>query len=167
VSTDLDLHEYIRVHLYYELAMLLVAATTWREARDRDRHPLYLREMAMDSAFLHARVLYEYLTKDQGWADRSPHPRQGSDLWDKYHGPLHWKLMHPGPHRPYETHVGPGDDLMYRVEDFANDILRWWGVVTEDASMADYRDDLLFARRRALDDAAEAARRLGIRTLFT
>lgn len=156
----IDLNEYIDVHLGYELKYLLVAATTWRAVHDpasRGRHPPHLVVLAMESAFVHSRVLYEFLHLEEGWAGRSPHAAATSVLWAEYRTPLHEKVLHPSPRRPYAEGALAGDDLKDRVADLAGDIVQVWRDVASQTAMEPHREQMLDAVSGAIVDATQTA----------
>lgn len=165
-----DLSDYLAVHLHYELKYLLVDATTWAAVRspgDRGRHAPHLVVMSMESAFVHTRVLYEFLTHDEGWAKRTPHERRQSDLWDEYKVAMHTKVLHPGANRPYEPTNTSADELQHRVVDFAHDILALWDDVAAEKAMAAHRDTMTDSRAYAVEEARRSADWFGIPPVFT
>lgn len=164
-----DLNDYIAVHLRYELKYLLVDATTWsavRREEDRGPHAPHLVVMAMESAFVHTRVLYEFLTHDEGWSKKTPHERKQSDLWDEFKTPMHTKVLHPCANRPYVPTNTSADDLKDKVVDLALDVLRLWDEVAGDTAMVHVHDDMTEARRFAVEDALHSARWFGVAPSF-
>src|SRR5262245_39028722 len=106
---DDALREAIERDIYNELRWLLCAATEWY-AYDQligvppqvplIEEPCYhLKVYTMDSAFLHARSLYEFFTATKiradrlTWHDYSQTSRQTSK-YDQFMTPLHGRLMH-------------------------------------------------------------------------
>jgi hypothetical protein len=159
-----DLRKYISIHLAYELKFLLVAAATWtaREHHGENR-PDHLAVMAMDSAFVHARVLYEFLTREprSGWeTKRTPHDAVASDLWAEYSAPMHDKVLHPSPKRPYRPTGTTADDLHGQVLNLSRDVLRLWKGVAAQSVMEPYRVAMHAAAETAVQEAANAAERL-------
>jgi hypothetical protein len=143
----------------YELKYLLVSATTWSavsDPEDRGPHAPHLVVLAMESV-VHTRVLYEFLHHEEGWADRSPHSITQSELWATYKKPLHKKVLHPSPRRPYAPGKMVGDDLKYRVVDFATDILTMWRDVTGQVAMRSYKTTMISASNAAVVDATSSA----------
>lgn len=164
-----DLGPYIETHLGYELKYLLVAATTWSAVHaegDRWRGPNHLVVMAMESAFTHTRNLSEFLLLEDGWRKRSPHQPPDLPLWGKYQRPLHMKVLHPDPSRPYLPGERGGDDLNDRVVDLATEMLNGWAVVSEQPAMAALREVMDAARAVAVAEAEDAAGRMGIESPF-
>jgi len=170
-NIDRDLEPYIQTHLVYELKYLLVAATTWsavREQTDRAPWPDHLVVMAMESAFVHTRALSEFLGLEEGWAKgpRSAHSAPPLPLWAHYSGPMHMKVLHPDPRRPYAPGVQDGDDLKDRVVDLALEVLAAWDGVAEQAEMAQFRTAMVHARNSAVETSHLSAARMTIMPLF-
>ena len=164
-----DLTHYIDVHLRYELKYLLVAVTTWKAVHDapqRGPHAPHLVVLAMESAFVHTRVLYEFLHLEEGWAGRSPHAVSVSSLWTAYKTPMHEKVLHPSPRRPYEPGAMAGDDLKDRVVDFGSDILTMWRGLGEQPAMRSYAATMTSAADAAVADASSTAEWFGIERVF-
>jgi hypothetical protein len=170
-DTDRDLGPYIETHLVYELKYLLVAATTWAAVHPeaaRERWPDHLVVMAMESAFVHTRTLCEFLTLEEGWSrGRSRHHAPALPLWSDYHGPMHMKVLHPDPRRPYAPGDQGGDDLKDRVVDLAREVLIAWDQVAEQDAMATFRSVMALARRSAVVESRLSASRMGIMPLFS
>jgi hypothetical protein len=172
-----DLTQYIEVHLAYELKYLLVGATTWSAVEhpaDRAAWPDHLVVMAMDSAFVHARNLTEFMTLDGRWKGdppkrpaRSPHAVPALPVWSEYCESLHMKLLHPDPLRPYQPGGRGRDDLKDRVVDVASDVLTGWDDITAQAAMGPHRLAMEEARAQAVRDATGAAQRLGVAPVFS
>ncbi|MGH3370990.1 MAG: hypothetical protein ACRDPR_13430 [Nocardioidaceae bacterium] len=165
------LEPYIETHLVYELKYLLVAATTWsavQAEQDREPWPDHLVVMAMESAFVHNRTLCEFLGLKEGWASgpRSPHSAPRLPLWDRYSKPMHMKVLHPDPRRPYATGVQGGDDLKDRVVDLAREVLFAWDQVAQQAEMTDFRGAMVRARNSAVVDSQRSAARMTVKALF-
>jgi len=155
-----DLNDYVDVHLRYELKYLLVAATTWHAVHDpqhRGPRAPHLVVLAMESCFVHTRVLYEFLHLENGWAGRSPHTVNASSLWTAYKAPLHEKVLHPSPRRPYAPGAMAGDDLKDRVVDFAADILTMWRDAAAQPAMSPHQAMMTSARDAAVADATSSA----------
>lgn len=164
-----DLNDYIDEHLRYELKYLLVGATTWRAVHDpenRGPHAPHLVVLAMESVFVHTRVLYEFLHHEEGWAGRSPHSVTQSELWATYKKPLHEKVLHPSPRRPYVPEAMVGDDLKYRVVDFATDILTMCRDVAAQVAMRSYKTTMIDASNAAVVDATSSASWFAIEPVF-
>jgi hypothetical protein len=169
-NIDRDLEPYIETHLVYELKYLLVAAVTWSAVdaeADRAPWPDHLVVMAMESAFVHARTLCEFLALEEGWSkDRSPHDAPPLPLWNEYCEPMHMKVLHPDPRRPYAPGERKGDDLKDRVVDLAQEVLAGWDQVADQEGMAVFRASMVRARNSAVADSHRAARRMNARAPF-
>jgi len=167
---DRDLEPYIETHLVYELKYLLVAAVTWSAVdaeTDRAPWPDHLVVMAMESAFVHTRTLCEFLALEEGWSkDRSPHHAPPLPLWNEYCEPMHMKVLHPDPRRPYTPGERKGDDLKDRVVDLAQEVLAGWDQVADQQRMAVFRASMVRARNSAVADSHQAVRRMNARALF-
>jgi hypothetical protein len=171
--TSFDLQSYMNIHLRYEMKFLLAAATTWvgvHDEADRHRGPPHLVEMAMESAFVHTRVLYEFIGREgDGWKKkrhRSPHSPVRSELWDEYKDAMHQKVLHPDPSRPYQPTGTPADELKDRVLDLAQDVLDRWDDVANQSAMEPYRELMADVRHGASRDAAKSAVGISIAPVF-
>lgn len=165
----MGLDDYIGVHLAYELKYLLVAATTWQAVQhpgDREPWPPHLVVMSMDSAFVHARVLYEFVTREDHWKRTAAHMPRIAPLWVKYEDAMHRRVLHPDPRRPQAAGTQHGDDLKDRVVDFARDLLALWDDITTDPQMRPYRSTMSNTRAAAVADAKQVADAMRIAPLF-
>jgi len=125
--------------------------------------------MAMESAFVHTRVLCEFLLLEEVWAKdggRAPHTPPALPLWAQYRRPMHMKVLHPDPTRPYVAEQQPGDDLKDRVFDLAAEVLKGWDLVARQPPMALFRSAMIRARNGAVADGAATAGRLHERPVF-
>jgi hypothetical protein len=134
-TRDAKLH-YIDSHLFNELRYLLPAATEWSI-----QHQLELRIVgyevqvyAMDSAFLHARTLFEFFLKETsrnhyGW-DEFLDRKLSSPKYERWSDPLHRHVMHAqtrSQSQQLESFCGGArKDLNAMPVDFALEILRLW-----------------------------------------
>jgi hypothetical protein len=139
--------EYIREHLHYELRWLLAAATEWHIQRELqlEKDGYEVQVFAMDSAFVHARTLFEFFLKASGknyyGADEFLGP--GFDLQSAYYnsngaenppagtwvGPLHGFVMHAQNRShpiPLDSLSSGKQDLNRMPVDFAHEVLRLW-----------------------------------------
>lgn len=130
--------EYVRLHLFNELRYLLAAAAEWfvQDQLKLEKPGYEVQVYAMDSAFLHARALFEFFVGKKsgnyytvaeflGSGATLPSPSY-SGGWE---GPLHAHLMHiQDRSRPQKlSSAGTTKDLKEMPKDFANEILRLWG----------------------------------------
>jgi hypothetical protein len=139
--THLDLkekEEYINDHLFNELCWLLCAATEWslQDQLKLEIGGYQVQVYAMDSAFLHARALFEFFAKKKpsnnhySCKDFLPPGTilNSSSYEDDWAGPLHRGAMHirdrSGP-APLKS-AGVEKELKEMPVDFANEILSRW-----------------------------------------
>lgn len=179
-----DALEDLRDHVSYELQSLLIAATCWL-ADEQGTKPTagadYLKGLAQDSAFVHTRNLFEFLTgkkEDERWlADEGlpfggattrrllKLPRQHSALWNDYRAAVMRKVFHMSswrPHAPGESEGrGAADDLQHRVLDFAQEALRCWESMLNE-SKEPSRSVLVEGRRNAITRSMWASTGYGI-----
>jgi hypothetical protein len=153
---DDTLKEYIEKDLFSELKWLLCAAAQWdihdkligeppRVAKIAEPCP-HLKVYAMDSAFLHARSLYEFFTatdnaitknekrglKRLTWRDYSRSARQESARYKTVMIPLHGRVMHLDRDRTgYE-------EIKKEVVNLASDILDVWGRFSKSPGLEEY-----------------------------
>jgi hypothetical protein len=129
--------EYIKLHLFNELRWLLSATTEW-SIQDQLNLAIVgydVQVYAMDSAFLHARALFEFFvqpTNDNHYGSNEFLGRGAvlisSSYVDDWKGPLHRYLMHaqdrscPAPLKS----SGVEKDLNKMPVDFAHEILKLW-----------------------------------------
>ena len=146
---DDPLSEAIEKDLFNELRWLLCAATEW-DAYNRligqspqvpkIKEPCFhLNVYAMDSAFLHARSLYEFFTATEEsikrnakkgvrrltWRDYSRTARQTSEKYNRFSKPLHGRVMHLDQDR------AGYDEIKNETVNFAADILSLWNRFSE------------------------------------
>ena len=134
---QMDREEYIKLHLFYELRWLLAAATEWsiQNQLKLGIGGYEVQVYAMDSAFLHARTLFEFFTKETGknyyGADAFLGPGAvlaSSSYTSGWVAPLHSHAMHAqcrSSSVPLNS-FGVAKDLNQMPVDFAREILRLW-----------------------------------------
>ncbi len=134
--------EYLKKDLYFELQWLLRAATHWHVQNELKLEipGFEVQVLAMDSTFLHARVLFEFFTKET-----QPNGKGNHYCCDQYlgmgatiisclytknwAGPLHSHVMHlQGRFVPQKLTSldGSEKDLNMMPVDFAREIVRMW-----------------------------------------
>ncbi|MGB6623329.1 MAG: hypothetical protein WBE43_00955, partial [Candidatus Acidiferrales bacterium] len=130
-----DKKDYLEKHLFVELQWVLYAATEWsiQNRLQLQKDGYMVQNYAMDSAFLHARTLFEFFVKqtnDNHYGVEEFLPAKlTSKSYDDWEGPLHSFLMHaqdrskPG---PLTTSSGQQKNLIQMPVEFANEILRLW-----------------------------------------
>lgn len=121
----------------------------------------------MDSAFLHARSLYEFFTateksilrnKRKGlrrltWRDYSSTARQISTQYNQFVEPLHGRVMH------LDRKRSGYDEIKKEVVNFARDILNLWNGFSKNPDLSPYASLLDKCRDQAIGEAASAADR--------
>ena len=154
--------------LFNELRWLLCAATEWAAQRvPTIKEPCkHLKVYTMDSAFTHARGLYEFFTMERKSVlnhDRQNHKRLtwhsygltaplASQAYKKrFAGPLHGRVMHiclgRSAHRPIKD----------KVVTLAADILDLWDRFSKHPDLKDYASLLDEKRKEAIDEAKAVA----------
>ncbi len=151
---------FISDSLYHELRCLLGAATVWQILKNH--HAGFDVAVAMDSAFVHARNLFNFFTEDQGGVDVSvtefgptdPYP---SPVYDEWREPLHRHLLHIAKGRINPTNLHGTAHLKDQVLAFATAILDLWSQLQSDPAAAPYASLLADARARAIQDSINDA----------
>lgn len=175
---DHALSEAIEKDLFNELKWLLCAATEW-DAHDRligkppqipkIQEPCpHLKVYTMDSAFLHARSLYEFFTAPNGskprnkkrkgrnrltWYDYSHAARQISKKYNQFMEPLHGRVMHLDKDRAANAEINS------EVVKFATDILCLWNGFSSNPALRPYAELLDKFRDQAIREAESVAER--------
>ncbi len=150
---------------------MLVAATEWHAFRlldpsTRNEYPGHFHVLTMDSAFLHARSLYEFfLTPKRLWRSDTAYaerdfgvPLSPTKVSDTYIDALNKRLFHIDIFRPAPVNKGGKKvktDINVRVVDIATDVLELWDDFA--AKVGKFPTALRTARRKAIGDAAQAA----------
>ena len=166
----------IEQDLYNELRWMLVAATEWHICDQTVTNtgplpnlPNHFQVLAMDSACVHIRSLYDFLIvnkterADTAYASRdfnvtlAPTP-----LYKDYIDSINKRLMHidtnrPAPRRQNGKQVKT--DLNRKVLDLAQDVLSLWDDFLREVPQ--FSKQLTKARTDAIDDAKRAADALG------
>jgi hypothetical protein len=127
--------EYIRLHLFNELRWMLGAATEWsiQEQLKLEKVGYDVQVYAMDSAFLHARTLFEFFVQPTNRNHYGANDYLGTVLMsDSYTNdwsdPLHNSLVHAQDRSkpvPLES-SGVKKDLNKMPVDSAHEILKLW-----------------------------------------
>jgi hypothetical protein len=127
--------EYVEKHLFNELRWLLGAATEWsiQEQLKLNKVGYDVWVYALDSASLHARVLFEFFLKQTndnhyGANEFIGMVLQSNNYTNDWSGPLHSFLMHAqGRSNPVPLRAtGTMKDLNKMPVEFAQEILRLW-----------------------------------------
>lgn len=132
-----DKEEYIKLHLFNELRWLLSAATEWsiQDQLKLEKVGYNVQVYAMDSAFVHARTLFEFFVgaktgNHYGVAEflGSGTTLTSASYSNNWAGPLHAFFMHAQDRSspaPLQT-SGATKDLNQMPVEFAREILRLW-----------------------------------------
>jgi hypothetical protein len=167
-----QLKQLIKDDLFFELKHLLCAATEW-EAQEllvdccppkMNQPCFHLKVYAMDSAFLHARNLYEFFTvpkqciernKKWGrltWQDFSGDAIQTSDKYDEdFREDFHGRLLHLSGNRSAKK------EIKGEVTSLAKDVLQLWDGFAKKPGIEPYAMALNEKRREAIDEAVHVA----------
>jgi hypothetical protein len=138
--------EYIEKHLFNELRWMLGAATEWyvQEQLQLEIVGYDVVVYAMDSAFLHARTLFEFFTKKTNNNHYGCNEFIGKTLpspkYQGWTGPLHRHLMHAQTRslpEQLEDFWGGMKDLNKMPVRFALEILRLWKAFEEELLNSD------------------------------
>lgn len=135
--TDEELATYLVEHLVKELQWLLRAATEWhvQETLNLGKVGYEVHVFAMDSAFLHARTLFEFLTRctsnNYYGCNAFGIAPQVSDLYDgEWCNQLHAALMHAQDRSqkvPLESFDLTTTKPLHKMPvDFAKEVVRLW-----------------------------------------
>jgi hypothetical protein len=161
---------------------LLIAATIWQACHDigkRDpkraqTHPHHLVVLALDSACMHARALYEFFydfgDRDSPGADRHFRVKLvRTKLYTDYKHSLNKRLFHVDLNRPAPEVRGGGKrvkrDINRKVKLIADDVLNLWDQFAD--QRPDFKRQLSRARRKAIAEATRAAESMGGSVLFS
>lgn len=164
VLTPAEKLNFIRSELYHELRCLLGAATVWRAFRESNAG--FDVVVAMDSAFVHARCLFNFFTLRKSGNDISvtefgPANPYFSSVYKEWEEPLNRHVLHIAKGRMNPTNLGASSHLNEQVATFAREILRLWAELERDPAASIFSADVADARARAMQDATNDA---GIRT---
>jgi len=167
-AAGLRKEQYIEKHLSNELHWLLRAATEWslQAQLELGIDGYHMQVYAMDSAFVHARTLFEFFlsraTRNHYSASQFLPAVLTSDLYDDWKDPLHKFLMHADNRsfpRQLRTPDGP-KDLNQMPVYFAKEVLRLWKEFERALAKNDSPEDQLLAklardkRKEAIEGAA-------------
>ena len=161
---DTALRESIEIDLLYELKYLLCAATEWEAQRILVGEPPTIKEpcahvkvYTMDSAFVHARCLYEFFTSTKppgdkvNWQNFGQNAGQSSAKYDTYRDALHLRSIHLGKNRASQ------DEIKNEVVNFATDVLDLWDFFSKNPDLKDYAIVLDQTRKQAIKEAEAVA----------
>lgn len=167
--TDAQKQLFIEQELYHELRCLLGSATVWQVFKNQGAG--YDVVVAEDSAFMHARTLFEFFTSDGKNKNNIRIAELGarkyrSNVYSKWKSALNRHVMHLNYKRLEPSNLKNGIHLKDQVEVFAHEILKLWKQFENDPATQPFHQALAKARQRAIADAKnDAAGR--IKPLFT
>jgi len=154
--------KFIKDDLYHELRCLLGAATIWQIFKDHNEG--FNVVVAMDSAFVHARCLFNFFTRKRRndisiteFGQNSPYKSIIFDTWEES---LHRHVLHIKKARLKPTNLKTGIHLNEQVENLAREILRLWEQFEKDSSASNFAGLLHESRARAIKDAENDTKRL-------
>lgn len=169
--TDLEKKEYIRKHLSHELRSLLGAATVWQRLKVENQG--FDVCVAMDSAFVHCRSLFNFFCKknkkkkqsgrDYSVTEFKVDSPYLSNIFDQWIGELNWSVMHLHNGR---TNTSSKNSIQDQVEIFALEILRLWKLFEVEESASIFSEVLYDARKEAIKCAKDDTKEK-INPLFT
>jgi len=160
---------FIRNEICHELRCLLGAVTVWRAFSNAEAG--FDVVVAMDSAFVHARCLFEFFTLKKSSNDVSvtefgPTSPYQSTLYDAWCEPLNRHVLHIAKGRMTPNNLIASGHLNEQVEVFGEEVLSLWDRLIRDPAAAAFRADFQWTRDEAVKHAANDA---GTRTncIFT
>lgn len=174
---SIDPHDLISDTLYHELRCCLGSATLWEVWRAKSNSG-YDVIVAKDSALVHARCLFEVMTKaattrndvsitELKVAARTSALYSQDSQNPRWREPLNRNVMHASARRSTPSNVIDGRHLNEMVMDFALEVRSLWRQVESDIGNDDLRDILVEKLERAMADAANDAKRHGAQPVFT
>lgn len=157
--TFTEKQKFINYELHHELRCLLGAATVWQAFKDAGAG--FDVVVAQDSAFVHARCLFNFFTSTKSGTDISivefgPEAYE-SPIYEKWKEPLNRHVLHISKGRANPQNLKNGTHLNEQVLDFATEILHLWEKFETDPSASGYAANLSEARQQAIQHAANDA----------
>jgi hypothetical protein len=155
-----DKKTFIETDLYHELRCLLGATTLWRTLKKNEAGFDVI--VAMDSAFVHSRCLFNFFTQAKSGSDISitefgPADAYASAIYQIWYEPLNRHVLHISKGRMNPANVYGNEHLNEQVEGFAGEILSLWRRFESDPAATDYAAALTSGRERAIRDATNDA----------
>ena len=156
--------DYVTEHLFVELQWLLYSATEWsiQDKLQLQKDGYQVQVYAVDSAFLHARTLFEFFVKQTTnyhyGVNEFLSCTLPSEKYENWEGPLHSFAMHAQDRsKPAPLISSSGlKDLNQMPVEFAREILRLWEEFENQLSASSCEDD------RKLGDLARSKRKEAI-----
>ena len=160
--------DYLEEHLKNEVEWLLRAATQWHVERELDTGigGFAVQVYAMDSTFVHARALFEFLTQKETNNHHSCNQYSikplTSEKYEKWKSPLHQKVMHMQERSSSEKLASFGDksgpkDLEEMPVDFAKETVRLWREFSQKLKTKANEEELCTIANQILCDAIKSA----------
>lgn len=148
---------FIQTELHHELRCLLGSATLWRMFQKVDAG--YDTVVAADSAFMHARTLFEFFTSDAKNSNNTKVTEFGivlykSPLYSRWKESLNRHVLHLSHTRLNPQNIKGSGQLKDQVEAFAQEVLLLWDRLESDTALEVYKPLLTEARKFAIAHAA-------------
>lgn len=158
--TDDQKQLFIEQELYHELRCLLGSATVWQIFKHQNAG--YDVVVAEDSAFMHARTLFEFFTSDGKNKNNLRVIEFGahkykSNIYAKWKPSLNRHVLHLNEKRLNPNNLKADEHLSEQVEVFAREILRLWVQFENDPTAISFQHTLKSVRKRAIADAKNDA----------
>jgi hypothetical protein len=172
-SGSVNATAYLQGHVYNELRWLLVASTTWvaYQQRGDNLSVRHVDVMSMDSAFLHARNLYEFWRGERRhcelvFGQKGPESNLYLDNDGTLRRALHRKLFHLDSDREFEPRGTSDDTLHTRVREISDDVMEQWSAWRQMPNMTRFHAVMDQVRLLSVEDAAHAAASLAMSPLY-
>lgn len=177
--SSVDAKRLINDDLYNELRWMLVAASEWSVCEKDSlspNAPSHLQVLALDSACVHIRSLYEFFIDAPGKHPRSDTAHALRDfgvslpttaLYDDYIEGLNKRIFHLDNFRPMPASRSGNvvnTDVNRKIDLLAQDVLDLWDNFA--IQLPSYTSELNAARASAISDATKAANSLGGKAVF-
>lgn len=158
--TDDQKRVFLENELYHELRCLLGSATIWQIFKNKNAG--YDVIVAEDSAFIHARTLFEFFTSKKRnknilrIVEFGP-SKYRSNIYAKWKSSLNRHLLHLNEKRLNPNNLKVNEHLNEQVDVFAREILRLWDQFENDPAATLFQPALRKVRERAIADAKNDA----------
>jgi hypothetical protein len=177
--SPIDAKRLISDDLYNELRWMLVAASEWSVCENGSlspNTPSHLQVLALDSACVHIRSLYEFFMDDPGKHRRTDTAHASRDfgvslppttLYNDYIDGINKRVFHLDNFRPVPSSrsgSAVNTDVNRKIILLAHDVLNLWDGFA--AQLPSYMNELSIARSDSISDAKNAAESLGGKPIF-
>jgi Fe-S cluster biosynthesis and repair protein YggX len=158
--TDDQKQAFLENELYHELRCLLGSATVWQIFKKTNAG--YDVIVAEDSAFIHARTLFEFFTSKKRnknilrIVEFGP-SKYRSSIYATWKPSLNRHVLHLNEKRLNPNNLKTDEHLSEQVEVFAREVLSLWKQFENDPEAASFRPILVRVRERAIADAKNDA----------